>query len=344
MSRFGPLREYDFDDKQDQLWEWLNNGGCGVMGFDKVPVECMDFCLEQYARFNIPVPQELIPAVTAAASTPFFLVDHVDPYSLFHGGSDVNITMEWSDYAYEVKDEYTGRFYEASPEYFETFVYAPHQGEEYFNHLLSHPGLESIRDHNELSELLFGDDYGEGCINSLDSEDRMALTSHFTLADGVVDWDRINAFCKLAAWASYAWLIGPLSREYRMSMLDIFYVAITHGECIMLDGCIISPENYRKLPRAPLSCHKCGVAAWCIEMCMIDRGSRYICEHCLSEGMKVTGMATCGSKRCMLTECQHHPYHHLGSGGIKQYMRDHGQLRAAANGQTATRILGPGRA
>lgn len=336
MSRFGPLSEWQFEDKQDQLWEWINSGCNGLMGFTKLPEECFTFCLEQYARFGIPVPPELYNVVEAAASVPFFYTDVIDPYALLHGASDVNFTLDWGNYTFEVKDEYTGRYFEASPEFFESFVYDPRQCEENFINILSKPGIESTGCAYELEEMLFGQEYGDCCLTNLDTSDRNFLFEYCRI-DGVVNNDRVEAFCKLAAWAAYAWLIGPPGACYR-SQMDIFYVAATYGECILLDGCVIAPDRYRKLERAPLSCHKCGIASWCIEMCLIDGGTRYVCEHCLSEGMPKTKMATCGSKRCMQTICPHHPYYHLGASGIRTYTREHGQLRAAADGNATTRI------
>ena len=339
MSRFGPLSEWQFEDKQDQLWEWMSHCGGGIVGFTKLPEECFVFCLEQYARFGIPVPPELYKIVEASASTPFFYADVIDPYALLHGESDVNFTLDWGTYTFEVKDEYTGRYFEASPENFESFIYDPRQCEENFIRLLSNPGLQSVHCSYELEQLLFGEEYGDNCLISLDAEHREALFE-YCKTDGVVSQEWVEGFCKLAAWAGYAWLIGPPGSGYR-DLMDIFYVASRHGECILLDGCVISPENYRKLGRSPLSCHKCGIASWCIEMCLVDGGTRYICEHCLSEGMPKTRMATCGSKRCMQTICPHHPYYHLGTSGIRTYTRDHGQLRAAADGGTVTRISTP---
>jgi hypothetical protein len=338
MSRFGPLQEWQFEDKQDQLWEWVNSGCNGLIGFTKLPEECLIFCLEQYARFGIEVPERLVPVVEAAASVPFFFADVVDPYMLLHGTSDVNFTLDWGNYTFEVKDEYTGRYYEASPEYFESFVYDPRQSEENFINILSRPGLENTPYDYELSELLFGSDFGDSCIDSLNQDTRQALFEYCRI-DGVINNSRVEAFCKLAAWAGYAWLIGPLGSRYREQM-DIFYVASRYGECILLDGCVIAPDSYKKLERSPLSCHRCGIAAWCIEMCLVDGGTRYVCEHCLSEGMPRTQMATCGSKRCMQTICPHHPYFQMGASGIRTYTREHGQLRAAADGNSATRILG----
>lgn len=339
MPRFGALREHEYEDREDQLWEWVNNCGTGIMGISEVPGDCFEFVMSQYERFNIPVPEAAYPIVEAAAMSPIYYIDVYDPYALFHGTSDVNLTLEWCEVAYEILDVHTGRYYEASPQYLETYKYIPYQSEEHFNHVMSHPGLESVTCEHELNDILFGEVTGES-VCDIDMEARRALEAQFTMPDGTVNWDRINAFIRLAAWASYAWLVGPPSRAWRMAHLDIFYTAVTSGEAIMVDGCIIGPNNYRKLDRSPVSCFKCNIAAWCVEMCSVEGGARYICEHCLNDDIpKFGGLATCGTKRCMLTQCPHHPYHHLGSAGIQNYMREHGQLRAAADGQTATRLL-----
>jgi len=341
-TRFGARKQWDFDEHQDQLWDWVNNSNQGVMGFDgTVPEECFTFCLEQYARFGIHVPKEIYGAILEAASRVFYLVDIFDPYILFYGISDVNLTSDWSEYTYEVID--TNNIYEANPEYFETYQCDLEQCDRIFNDILSKPALEALPFGlgANIEDMLEGEMSGESCFDVIDQEIREHMKGLCLDPDGTVNWTKMHAYLRLAAWASFAWLAGPLSRDYRIINHEIFSTALRHGEAIMVDGCVISPRNYRKLSRPPLSCYKCGIASWCTEMTMVDGSTRYICEHCLSEGMPPSKLSTCGSKRCLLSQCPHHPYHHMGAAGLRYTMREHGQLRAAADGLTTPRIMSP---
>jgi hypothetical protein len=143
-NRLGPLPPYEYTEKPDFLTDWITTTGEGVMGFQfgDVPPDCLDFCLSQYRRFNVPAPDFLNEIVTSGACAAYYYLDCIDPYCMFAGISDVNITDDWSAYAYEIVDG--GKVHEVDPTSLETFVYVPGQGEEIFSNLMAHPGLDAL--------------------------------------------------------------------------------------------------------------------------------------------------------------------------------------------------------
>ena len=311
------------------------------MGFEfgDIPEDCFSFCLSQYERFNVYMPKELSEIINSGASATFYCLDCVDPYLLLSGVSDVSSTDEWSVYAYEIIER--DRVYEIDPTHIETFRHIPGQDEETFNFVMSHPGLDALPAYvgTNIREIMDGE-YGSDCFYSVSTDADALLKSVCSRADGSVNLEMRSAYFELAAWAAYAWIVGPLGRPYRHRHHDIFNIAMDYGEAILVDGSVLCPEDYRKLARPPRSCVMCGLPAWCVEMISSASGTRYLCEHCLSEGMPPSAMSTCGSKRCLLTACHYHPYHHLGSAGLSYARRDHGQLGAAAKGDSVLRIKG----
>lgn len=339
QERFGPRSAYSYE-REDQLWEWSCATNLGVMGIahDVIP-ECLDFCLEQYQRFKVPVTAEIYNVLEVGMSSAFYYVDCIDPYALFYGISDVNMTDDWCEHAYEVRD--SRYYYEVDPEHIETFVHAPRQGEEAFNNFMSHPGLEAAGAIGHGIVDVMNGEWGVG----EDRYTRTNLTALEALKDlcrvnGKVDMVRMAAYYDLAAWASLTWIAGPLSAVFRAERHDVFAVTLRYGEAILVDGCVISPEDYRRANRPPESCSRCGVSAWCVELIAEMGGTRYICEHCSSQGMPAMGFATCGTKRCMLSQCPHHPYHGYGPNGHAMAYRNHGQLMHMAKGESVTRIGG----
>lgn len=329
---FGPQSSWDYDGRTDQLFEWAVNCGEGVMRlteYGPAVEECYDFCLEQYERFKIPVIPEIREAIVEGMKSSFLYVDYIDPYALFWGIGDVEITDDWSQFAYEIKD---GRKYvEVDPESIETYVFLPGRGEESFEEMMSKPGLQAIPGNIGFGakDVLDGEWYGdESAISRVSAECRRALEDLCRRSDGVVDYTAVHAYFELSAWASMAWIVGPLSRHHRVDLSDVYAVALRYGECIMVDGSVIAPTDYRRLERPPKSCHKCGISSWCTELVMTFGAVRYLCENCLSAGMPPTGRATCGSKLCMLVRCPHHPHHGMGAAGLSRAYRDHGQLVA----------------
>lgn len=307
--------------------------------FGDVPQECSDFCFSQYDRFKIPFPIELLEVLTSGASAAFYYMDCVDPYAMLHGVSDVEMTDDWAMYAYEIVDG--NRVFEADPTSLETYKLMPGQDEAMFNQILSYPGLDALPYMLgcNIRDVLSGE-YGSDAAYSV-SADCMALLKNMCLKpDGSVNREMVDAYFELSSWATTAWLIGPLGRSFRYGNHEVFSIAMDHGEAVLFDGAVLDPRYYRKLPRAPRSCLRCGLSSWCVEMVSSGSSARYLCEHCLSEGMPPSSIATCGSKRCLLATCPHHPYHHLGSAGIYQARTEHGQLSSAAKGETALRIKG----
>jgi len=286
------------------------------------------------------MPKQLEPVISVGAGCALWFMDCMDPYIVFSGLTDVDITEEWSENAYEIMDN--GRFYEVNPCSIETFRHVPGQDESNFNYIMGRPGLEALP-HSLgpcLVDVLNGEYGYYDRYETLDTDSRRELEMMCIKPDGSVNGEMCDAYFDLAAWAGAAWFLGPLARDFRYLNHDIYHTALNFGEAILVDGTVISPKNYRKLPRPPRSCMICGLAAWCVEMTASAGGTRYMCEHCLSEGMPPSPLSTCGGKRCMLTACFHHPYHHMGSAGVGGARRDYGQLGAAARGQTALRIKG----
>lgn len=341
-SRLSPLPPFDYDDKQDQLSDWVANTNSGIMGFifGDVPPECLSFCMSQYERFNVPMPAILESVVVAGSCATFYYMDCVDPYVLFSGISDVDATDDWAMYAHEVMDD-RGKAHEINPESLETYVFRPGQDERVFHNIMSHPGLKALPVGlgDCIADVIHGE-YGSDCCYTLSMEADDALRSICTAADGRFNREMHDAYFELAAWATCAWLIGPLGRDFRYTHHDVFCTAMDHGEAILYDGTVLPPKFYRKLSRPPKSCAKCGIPAWCVELVSSGVTSRYMCESCYSEGMPPSSLSTCGSKRCLLTTCPHHPYHSLGAAGIQYARKDYGQLGASARGESALRIKG----
>lgn len=325
----GPLPEWEYDEFSDQLWEYCNNSYEGVMGFypGMVPPECLDFCASQYKRFSVPMPSEEV--IQAGASAGFWYVDGYDPYLILSGICDVVYTSDWNEYAFELVDS-KGNAWEVSMNGIETFAHQPGVDEDTFNEMLAKPGLDAIEFlHGEdLREMLF-DNAGYYPSLDLSEESERHLNGLCQNPDGSISAKKYQAYFELAAWAALAWIVGPPGRDYRYSHHEIFGAAISYGECILVEGEVITPERYRRLSRPPKSCFRCGISAWCVDLVVRDGiSSSYLCEHCLNAGMPPSQLATCGTKMCHLTKCPYHPYHHLGTAGMHASRRNFGQLGA----------------
>jgi hypothetical protein len=343
-GKYGPKVYEDYYFKEDQLHEWTSQAQQGIMGIcaDCVPEECYQFCYSQYVRFNIPLPHCIDEIINSASMATFHHVDIVDPYCLLSGTSDVNTTSDWCYHAYEALDTWDNEVKELNPESIETFVAVPGQAEAVFEDIMSHPGLEALP--NMVGEYLDGSirgisDYAyyqeHPLWTYLEPDALLELRGMCIDKDGTFNETRLLAYFRLAAWATFAWIAGPPSRQFRLRHHEIMSAAMQHGECILVDGMTIAPTHYRKLARPPQSCYKCGVAGWCVEMVSTRDFTSYLCEHCSSEGMPKLSksLATCGSKMCMYAECPHNPYHHLGGVGIHRARADYGQLGAMAQGE-----------
>jgi hypothetical protein len=338
-----PVQYYD-DGKEDQIWDWVSNGNGGLMNFEfgEIPDECIDFCLQQFSRFNVPMPSELISVLVAGASSAFYYSDVVDPYALFRGTSDVDVTDDWSKITYEIHDaDGSPQSREADPQYMETFRFIPGQCEAKFHEMLSRPGLKALP--NMIGEMIFEvlEGHGEEAWDTLDSETELALRAMCTAPGGDrPDPRRMMAYFELSAWAGFIWLAGPLGREYRRQKHDIIGCALEYGECILVDGTITAPIYYTKHNRPPQSCHRCGEQVWCVEHTMLGATTALICEACLNQGMPPAGYANCGTKFCKNSLCQHHPFAHMGQAGMHASMARDGQLAIMVQHHSDLRLHG----
>lgn len=321
----GPQREYE---RHTSLHDYFSDTGYGIMGimdWEELPKEMIEFCFSQYDRFGIPRPP--IDVVGLGAWATYQALDFQDPYILFFGVSDVNFTSEWMDIAYDIHDTHNGKVIEADPERIETYRYVPGQSEAAFNHFMSRPGLENLPEsaHGNIEMCLDGEWTGEELCGRLSDDDEAILRDLCKEADGTVNGKKFRSYFSLSAWAAWCWFIGPLSKEWRFNNHDIFYICIRDGECIIYDGTIIEKEHYKRLDRSPKSCANCGLSAWCVDMVQIQGTTRHACEHCLNGSAPLFEEATCGSKACRNVECQYNKYHGL-TGGLQQMLRKTGQL------------------
>lgn len=348
MGGFSTRSARDYHDKDEYLWEYINSTGCGIMGyeFNDVPDDCVQFCLGQYERFNIPLLKSISQIISFGASSTLYFADVYNPYCLFHGVSDVNVTDEWSAITYKIFDPHRigGGSYEPDPNHVESFIFVPGQSEEVFNTVLANPGLDALPngDGFEIREVMKGyGSEGNSVLEGIDSACRDELYNICTV-DGVLNKDRVMAYFELAAWAAYAWLIGPPSRGFRIYHNDIIDTVVQDGECILVDGNIISPKFYNKIDRPPMSCYKCGTQVWCVEHIQIGNHSGYMCEACLNFDMPKSKFTNCGSRYCTFSSCPNHPYAHMGKSGAMAARRENGQLLGMARGQAVISIMGKG--
>lgn len=343
----------DYEDKERQLDEWMYNTGDGILGgwcFEEIPVECVQFCIDQFARFKIPFTPEMESIIHVGGARAFYLLDVYDPYAMFFGISDVNVTDDWANVTYKIFDIRGGSTssHEPNPHEVESFVFMPGQAEETFRNLIARPGIDALNDthgHGDLlREILFDPDWHPHPLTMIKAEARAALEFHCQVPteDGTIKINdtRMNAYFELAAWASYVWLIGPHSRSYRCYHHEIIGTAVTDGECILSSGMIISPKYYTKIDRPPLSCHKCGVQTWCVEHTQIMTHSAYICEACLNFDMPLSRFSNCGTKFCHFSICPNHPNYAYGMEGRYMTYRQQGQLIAMARNEMVTQVMG----
>jgi len=329
-------QSYYDNDKEDALWEWINNSGQGIMGFEfgEIPPECFEFCLSQYKRFGIPHYGELHEAIRVGASAALYFLDVINPYALFEGVSDVDQTNEWSTTTYRIFDllEPSKRSYEPDPMSVESFMYKPGQAEETMAKFMGMPGLSALPNgHGQDIRSVLQGDYNDRdwCEESMSIDGLRALREVFSdVVDGarVVNNDRLTSYMELGAWAAYLWSIGPDSRSFRMFHHEAIALAVEYGECLIVEGQFISPKYYSKIDRPPQSCYHCGVQTWCVEHTLTNTHQSYICEACLNFDMPKNRFSNCGSKFCTLSACPNHPYHQLGRQGAFQSRRESGYL------------------
>lgn len=346
----GPAHDY-MHNHDDQIYDWVESDGSGIFcfSFADIPDGCLSFILSQFSRFGIECPPEITDCLIAAASSAFFYIDTVEPYTLFYGTSDVNITGDWAKYTFEIFDPYdsgpSGR--EADPERTETFVLDPNQSEEVFQHCLARPGLDSLPFNigGGIRGIMRGDYYPEDVFDAMTYDAHEALDRLCTLDSEngpVLDEKRKWAYCELAAWATFLWAAGPMGRQWRYDNNVVYEACLTHGSCILTENAVITPSHFTIIDRPPMSCYKCGTSAWCVELTQDGDITRYICEHCLNEGMPDWGgIANCGSRYCRYSTCQYHPFFGQEN-AMYQAHRHSGQLNGMAKHGWAGSIIGEG--
>jgi hypothetical protein len=337
MPRFQTKFEHDYE-KVDSVWDWVNQSNVGYMRFTfgNLPDGCYDFCMEQLRRFRVPPGEYLDGVVTVGGSATFYVLDVVEPYAMFHGVSDVDVTGEWANTTYKIFDPRAPDRSSSepnSPEDIESFSYVPGQAEETFNSLINNPGLNIIPNNTgEVIRDVLGGYHGETGFHQLTTEHQIEIDRVCTTAERGVDETQRDLIFELAAWAAYVWLVGPLGRDYRINHHDIMNAAIIDGECIAYNYMIIPARYYTKIDRPPMSC-RCGVQVWCVESTQVGNHRGFICEACLNYDMPKSSYATCGTKFCMFTPCPNHPYHSYGTAGIAKAYNEKGQLVARVREQ-----------
>ena len=287
----------DYSDKHSSLyesWEGVCNSVPGAY-----PAEIYQFVHEQCNRFGLAYPPE---------EFVHYVIDYLynictmwDPYTMYYGEvTDIVYTDDWADYTYEVQT-LDGDYIEADPQFLETFKIIPGRDLEAFQKVISHPGLEALEKHMGISirDYISGELTGESIVDVLSPQTLQQLR---TIAGCK---ENVDAYADLVTWAAFAWMIGPAGRAFRAGMSYIFDVCYTYGECILYEGCIFSPQQYRVVKRPPQSCVICGLDAWCVEMVYIEGKTRYMCEHHVNPTPR--SKFHCGTKFCKHTECPHHP-------------------------------------
>lgn len=325
-------------ERKSSLFDWINNCGQGLIGIpsrEHLPEEMINFVREQYARFNIPFNADIDEVALIGAWAAYGLLDFTDPYLWLLGTSDVSESPDWRtkcftfiDHSSPFDTTYLKRGEPANPEFLETFVFVPNQCENVFNEIMAKPGLENLPGNAGLGikAELDGEytGYEHDCFAELRDTDGCGYETLKAMTKE--NSEQARAYFELAAWAAFAWLVGPLSREWRYNTHDVFHLCLKDGISVIYDGAILGKENFYIEDRAPLSCSVCGVDAWCVEMTFIEGTHRMLCEKHVSDGIPLYGAATCGSRICRYVACQNHPAHCRGAAGVHETYRKSGQL------------------
>jgi hypothetical protein len=307
--RVGPTKEWD--GREHAMYDW--EGMCSHnMTF---PEELFSFIQEQCKRFNLQYPPEEF--VQYVVQFTYNSIAIWDPYVPFYEGSEVVCTEEWRIKTYELLD-LDGEVVELEPERLETFRYVPGASLEFFNYVISHPGLEALPNGCgiALKDMMNGDCTGESLIGCL-TPGTFAELRRIAGCN-----ENIDAYADMISWAAYTWMMGPDGKDFRREMNYVFDTCYEYGECIVYEGCIYAPKDYRIVDRAPQSCVICGLDAWCVEIVYVDGMSRYMCEHHVNP--KPLSKFHCGGKFCRYTECPHHPMTGQGINQIDFVRMTHG--------------------
>lgn len=139
QNRIGEEENFN---REASLYDWVSGWGTGMSGLMRpqdLPSEMFQFMITQYQRFGVEnLPDEIL---LSSAWATFHTIDYIEPYSLYHGLSDVDVTENWAKNTYDVV-KYDGTVQEADPEITETFVLVPDQGEKMFYQMMQHPGFD----------------------------------------------------------------------------------------------------------------------------------------------------------------------------------------------------------
>ncbi len=346
--RIGPEKTYE---QRDYLHDHVQCCGDGIFDLphvlddSDVPEGLLDFIISQYNRFGITLPPKGV--ITAGVNGILHIVSSLEPYILFTEGSDVRVDQNWAKYAYEIDDPYLKKVIEVTdPSEVESFSYAPEVALEAYTYHMQNVGMENMHYYLvTLFEEYIGGGLGEGIWQFFDEEEELALRSLASRPDGELDEERFEGYFKLVGWATWCWLLSPDSAEWKAKHNDIFYECYKKGECIIHEGIVIGPDEYKKLDRPTQSCAVCGLDAWCVELVQVSGTPRFICEHHLNGDLPKYGDNNCGSRTCRYFHCKYHPYSGK-TDGLYQTMRESGQLtgmvqkRQELQGPDVKRLLG----
>ena len=257
-------------EKQPCMYDWE-----GIFSEQtNIPQEMMTFIEEQHKRFNVALPPEEVIRYTIEYT--YTALTRWDPYSWFSGITDVECTQSWMDHTYEIMN-LDGEKVEVDPEELETFRIFPGRDLTSFNDAITNPGLGNLP--CGIGSLI--DEFLDGECTSGESV-MGCLSPHaaYTLREmSHNNPDTVKAHVHLIAWSAACWMIGPMGKEYRRDICHIFDTCYEYGECIVFQGYVYSPNEYKVVNRAPRSCVICGLDSWCVEMVHLDGMTRYICEH-----------------------------------------------------------------
>jgi hypothetical protein len=325
--RIGAKKEYE--NRSSMLYEWEGH----FFDSPRFPQEATDFILTQFDRFGIPYPpQELL---DYCLITVWNVMVYRDSYLWVSDITDLTYTDDWMKYTYEMKD-LDGETIECDPEKLETFRHLPGNDEKSFLEILAKPGLDSVDYGYLFTDELLGESGGDTVFDSLSPR---ALQELRDIAQGRSE--SMYPFADIASWAALAWILGPYGKEFRDLYVSVAEACYAYGECILYEGCIYTPKQYKVHLRAPQSCIVCGLDSWCVELVVIDGVSRYMCEHHVNGG-KTEHEFLCGTKFCRHVECPHHPRHGKDLTQIDYVRNIHGLKQGMVewSGKRSTKQIG----
>lgn len=291
-------------------------------GHNVIPAGFRDFIMEQFIRFKVAPPCELL--ISWAWEFTFYYVDVIDPEIFFYGCCDVIKTEEPYFYQYTVLSDAQTDYTEVPPsslEFFRTW----NKGTDAWEVLMGYPGLEHFfdyfKDHFDTHWLDAGDAVYNGYA-SRDCEESILINQY-----GKV---QATNLAHLAAWSTIMWMMSPMAKGWRAEKHPVFAICYEFGECLIHEWCFHTPEYYRRENRPAMTCSSCGHTEWCVELVQVSSSeTRYICEHCLNPVPQK--WATCGIKPCTKISCPHHP----GQRAARQIAAEqrYGELKMLENGR-----------